>query len=327
MVRARLTLALFLSFAGAVRPAGAADDVPTLSAAISLKEALTDVARAYEKQTGRRVRLNFGATGQLLAQIRDGAPVDGFASASAAQMKRAVEWKLVEPSAAVTFARNRLVLIVPADGESAVTDFQSLAGPSVKRLSIGQPKTVPAGEYAAQVLERLRLNSALRDRIVYGANVRQVLDYVQRGEVDAGIVYATDAKQAGGRVKVIATVDEAWHDPILYSLAPVMNANRQQEVVAFQSFVTSDAAQAILVTYGFDPPGRAATATAATTTTTTETSRGAGPSPGRDITDRATPGPGTGRLPGASTATAAATAATAPAAATAAATAPAAAGR
>lgn len=236
-------------------PGGAAGaGAITVSAAVSLKEALTDAAAAYERQTGRRVKLNFGATGHLLAQIRDGAPVDGFVSAAESHMRQAIRLKVVEASEPVTFARNALVLIVPADAKAPADGFRSLADGGVRRLAIGQPKTVPAGEYATQVLDRLGLSDRLRERLVFGSSVRQVLDYVQRGEVDAGIVYATDAQHAGDRVKRVATAEASWHDPILYSIAPVTRSARRAEVRQFGDYLTGDGGRAILARHGFEVP-------------------------------------------------------------------------
>ena len=230
---------------------------PTISAAISLKDAFTDAARAYEKEIGRHVQLNFGGSGQLLAQIRDGAPVDVFIAASDSQMDQAEQMKLTDPATRRVVATNSLVLIVPADSKLSVDGFRALASPQVKKLSIGQPKTVPAGEYAEQALKHLDLLDSLKDRIVYGSNVRQVLDYVERGEVDVGIVYATDAQQSGGKVKVVATADASWHRPIRYSAEIVSRAANRAEAEAFLTYVTTGGGRAFLTARGFGSPGTA----------------------------------------------------------------------
>ena len=228
----------------------------TVSAAVSLKEALTDLASAYEKQGGGKVHHNFGATGHLLAQIRDGAPVDGFVSAAESHMDQAVKGKLVDADSRTAIAGNTLVLIVPSDakGAAGVDSFQSLGRAAIKRLAIGQPKTVPAGQYAEQVLKKLGLIESLRDRLVFGGSVRQVLDYVERGEVDAGVVYATDAKESGAKVRIIATADESWHEPILYSVGAVSASEHKTEMDAFIAYLRTDAARAVLTSRGFTVP-------------------------------------------------------------------------
>ena len=226
----------------------------TVSAAVSLKEALSDIARAYERETNHKVRLNFGATGQLLAQIREGAPVDIFISAADAQMDQAEAQKLTLPDTRRVIAANSLVLIVPADARHPPDGFADLSRADLKRLAVGEPKTVPAGMYATQVLKRLNLESALKDKLIAGASVRQVLDYVERGEVDAGIVYTTDVRQSGDKIRVVATADPAWHDPIRYPAAVVTSSKMKNEAKAFLDYIATELAQKTFRDRGFAPP-------------------------------------------------------------------------
>jgi molybdate transport system substrate-binding protein len=235
-------------------------DELTVSAAISLRESLTSIANAYQRDHPDKIGLNFGATGQLLAQIREGAPIDVFIAASEEQMDQAESMKLIEPATRRVIAGNTLVLIVPANSSLALTSFADVAQPQVKRLAIGQPKTVPAGEYAAEALRSLKLDAALRDRLVYGASVRQVLDYVERGEVDAGIVYATDARQSGGKVRVIATADPSSHRPIHYVAATVSASRHREGAARFLAHLAAPAAQQALSAEGFAPGEKAETA-------------------------------------------------------------------
>jgi molybdate transport system substrate-binding protein len=252
-MRIAIAAILLMMFAATLARAGEI----TVSAAVSLKEAMTDVAAAYQQETGRRVRLNFGATGHLLAQIRDGAPVDGFVSAAEAHMDQAAAQRLIDPPTRVAIAGSRLVLIVPADAKRAPDGFRALGSASIRRLAIGQPRTVPAGQYAEQALRKLALLESVRGRLVHGGSVRQVLDYVERGEVDAGIVYATDARQSGAKVRVVATAEQAWHEPILYSAATVRGSAKKDDAGAFWSFLTSEAGQKILAAHGFAPSTKA----------------------------------------------------------------------
>lgn len=185
----RLTMLLLiglslLAFSPLVSPA----QELALSVAISMKEATEELGRRFqESRSGVRLRYNFGASGALQQQIEAGAPVDLFISAGDAQMG-ALEWKgLLRPGSRRTFARNALVAVVPADAPRAPGQPADLLRVDIRRIAIGNPKTVPAGQYAEESLRSLALWDAVRSKLVYGENVRQVLEYVARGEVEAGI--------------------------------------------------------------------------------------------------------------------------------------------
>jgi molybdate transport system substrate-binding protein len=227
--------------------------------AISLREAMTDVAAGYEKRTGDKVELSFGSSGQIMMQIKGGAPIDAFVSAADKQVNDLLAAGLVDEKSRRVVAGNALVLIVPPDSKVTLDSFESLARAPIKRLALGEPKTVPAGEYAEQTLEKLKLTSALSGKLVYGANVRQVLDYVIRGEVTAGVVYATDARQAGERVKVVATAPRDSHDPIVY---PAVIVKRSAHAAAAKKFLdylsTDDEPRRLLEARGFSRPKAAA---------------------------------------------------------------------
>jgi molybdate transport system substrate-binding protein len=230
---------------------------------VSLKEAATEIGKAYEQKTSEHVQFNFAASGVLAAQIKQGAPVDLFISAGAPQTKELRDAGLLE-GADTLVARNALVLIVPAAQKDSITGFERLGDPRIKRLAVGNPKLVPVGEYAMQTLAALKLTDAVKDRLIEGLNVRQVLDYVERGEVDAGIVYATDAIEAGDRVRVIATAPESSHDPIVYPAVLVKGSKNAASAAKFLEFFTSDQAQQILKSHGFTAANAAPPTTQAT---------------------------------------------------------------
>ena len=223
----------------------------TVAAAISLKEALTACATEFEKESKTRVNFSFGGSGELAAQIEQGAPIDLFISAAQDQIDQLDRAKVIDGSKRVVVARNRMVLIVPA-GSNEISGFADLR--NARRIAIGQPKTVPAGKYASQVLERV--DSIDRERLVYGTNVRQVLDYVERGEVSAGLVYQTDAMIAGDKVRVVAMADQSWHEPIVYPAVIVPGGRSPAAAEAFLRFLRSDAGQKILERNGFLPTSR-----------------------------------------------------------------------
>ena len=236
----------------AVTPASA--DTVRVGVAVSLKEAVTDTAQAYEKQTGDKVELSFGSSGQIAAQIKGGAAIDAFISAADKQVDELVGQGLVDRATRRVIAGNTLVLVVPSGSTGAIDSFDSLASAAVKRVALGEPKTVPAGDYAAQVLKKMKLSDAVKDKLVYGSNVRQVLDYVARGEVTAGVVYATDAKQAGDKVKVVATAPKDSHEPIVYPAALVKKSRNAAAATRFLDHLGSEEARATLEKRGFTRP-------------------------------------------------------------------------
>lgn len=219
--------------------------------AISLKEAMVEIARDYEADSGDAVELTFGSSGQIAAQIRSGADIDVFISAANKQVDDLVGDKLVDAVTRTVVATNTLVLVVPPDVRDAPARFEDLAGAAVKKVAVGEPKTVPAGQYARQVLDALRLTDALRGKLVYGTNVRQVLLYVERAEVSAGIVYATDARQSGDKVKIVATADETLHEPIVYPGVTVSASRKPEAGKRFLEYLTGGKAQATLKSKGF----------------------------------------------------------------------------
>ncbi|HEY7090641.1 MAG TPA: molybdate ABC transporter substrate-binding protein [Tepidisphaeraceae bacterium] len=235
----------------------AAADTIRVSAAISLKDALEEVAKAYQAETGEKVTFNFGSSGQLAAQIASGADVDVFISAAQKQVDDLNKQGLLSGETRKVIAGNVLVLIVPADAKDPPSSFEALAGPSVKRVAIGEPKSVPAGQYATQVLKHFALDEKLKDRVVYGTNVRQVLAYVERGEVSAGIVYASDAKESGDKVKVVATAQGDWHEPIVYPAVVVKASAKQEAAKRFIDYLASEKARAVLTAKGFASARRA----------------------------------------------------------------------
>jgi molybdate transport system substrate-binding protein len=228
-------------------------DTITVGVAISFKEAVGEIAAAYKADTGESVEFTFGSSGQLMAQIRNGAPIDAFISAADKQVDDLLKEKLVDPASRRVVAGNLLVLIVPANAKSAPRDFSELADAKWKRVAIGEPRTVPAGQYAMQALRAAKVADALGERLIYGSNVRQVLDYVERGEVDAGVVYATDAKQAGEKARVVATADTAWHEPIVYPAVIVAASKKAGAARRFLDYLAGEKARKVLEGKGFIP--------------------------------------------------------------------------
>jgi molybdate transport system substrate-binding protein len=235
-------------------PAALAGESITVAAAASLKEGLTEVAAAYKADTGAEVELTFGSSGQLMAQIKNGAPIDLFVSAAVKQVEELAKEKLVDASTRRDVAVNDLVLIVPADAKAGPASFKDLTNPAHKRIAMGDPKTVPAGQYAQQTLDTLKLADAVRERVVYGSSVRQVLDYVERGEVAAGIVYRTDALQSGSKVRIVEKAEPITHELIVYPGVVVSASKNSAAAKKFLLYVVGERGRKILADKGFGPP-------------------------------------------------------------------------
>lgn len=224
-----------------------------VSAAASLTNAFTDIGQEFERMhPGTKVLLNFGGSGQLLQQIAKGAPVDVFASADQETMDRADKEGLTEPGSRVDFVRNALVVVVPRDAGLSLNSLRELTGNEFRHIAVGHPDSVPVGRYSKSALQASGVWDALQGKIVNTQNVRQSLDYVARGEVEAAFVYRTDAAILPDKVRIALEVPTAT--PVLYPLAILKGRSAKSEAKEFVAFVRSEAAQRILQKYGFGKP-------------------------------------------------------------------------
>jgi molybdate transport system substrate-binding protein len=224
----------------------------TVSAAISLKDVLDEIARLYHARKPDTVlHFNLGASGTLQRQIEQGAPVDVFISASPGEMDALESKGLIQPGTRKDLARNHIVLIVPT-GKTGISGFQDLTRPEVKLIAMAEPQTVPAGKYAKEVLDHLGIYEQLKPKCVLGKDARQVLTYVVRADVDAGIVYATDA-QTSQQVKVVATAPEGFHSPVIYPVAVIKDSKNSGGARDFESFLLGPQARPVFQKYGFAP--------------------------------------------------------------------------
>ncbi len=250
--RAALILALVTVAAALAPPAAGAADL-TVSAAASLTNAFRELGTAFESDNpGTKVQFNFAASGALLQQIVKGAPVDVFASADEETMDDAQKQGLVDAGSRVDFVRNALVVIVPSDSKATATGLADLRAERFAKIAIGQPASVPVGRYTRTVLEQAGLWTAIEPRTIGAQSVRQALDYVARGEVDAGFVYATDAAIMNDKVRVLFVAPTPA--PILYPIAAMTGSTNVPTARRFVRFVASPGAQAVLARYGFDKP-------------------------------------------------------------------------
>src|SRR5919204_653303 len=236
-----------------VRPVHAQE--VTLSVAISMKDAVEELGRGFaRRRPGVKLVYNFGSSGELQKQIEADAPVDLFVSAAPRQMDELEKKGRVVAASRRVFARNVLTVVKPADSRIDITKPTDLLDPRVTKIVIGSPKTVPVGQYAEESLRALGLWHRLQPKLVFAENVRQALDYVARGEVDAGFVYTTDAAARARQVKEAFRPAEDTYRPVLYPVAVVAGAKHAAIAQAFVDLLLSRDGQAVLARFGFLPP-------------------------------------------------------------------------
>ena len=225
----------------------------TVSAAASLSDAFKQIGKAFEAaKPGTSVVFNFGASGALLQQLAQGAPVDVFASADLETMDRAASQALIVPGSHVAFAANRLVLVLPVRASTSPKSLLDLATMGYRRIAIGNPAFVPAGRYALEATDAAGVTEALKDRFIYADSVRQVLAYVARREVDTGFVYRTDALADREHVRI--ALELSTKAPTLYPVVQLSAAKHPILARAFIAYLLAAPAQAVLARYGFQRP-------------------------------------------------------------------------
>ena len=222
----------------------------TVFAAASLAESLKEIATAYEKQTGDKIVFNFAASGPLARQIEEGAPADIFFSADEARMDALDKKGLIVKETRRSRLSNLLVIVTVADSSLAIASPKDLAMPKVKRLALGDPKAVPAGTYAREYLTRLELWPDVEKKVVPCENVRAVLAAVESGNVDAGIVYKTDAA-ISKQVRVAFEVAPKDGPQISYPLALVKDSPQPAAARKHLEYLAGPAAGEVFTHRGF----------------------------------------------------------------------------
>ncbi|WMW21561.1 molybdate ABC transporter substrate-binding protein [Methanolobus mangrovi] len=223
----------------------------TVSAAASLTEAFADIEEQFEDENPTiDVNFNFAGSGTLRMQIEGGAPIDVFASASQSHMDLLSNQSLIVEDSRKDFAENTVVLITPIDSQLSITKPEDLTATEVETICIGNPETAPVGKYTVEALEEAGLWDELESKTLLADDVKQVLVYVERGEVDAGFVYSTDAATSEpDTIEIKVTLPTVT--PISYPIAVLSASEHQDEAQIFTDFVTSDEGRTILESYGF----------------------------------------------------------------------------
>lgn len=223
----------------------------TVSAAISLTDALNEIKDAYEEDNNVNITFNFGGSGTLTQQIRQGAPVDVFISADQEWMDQLEEENIIIPDTRENITGNSLVMIANEESAMDYDSFENINGDDIGQIAIGNPESVPAGKYTEQALKTIGLWEELEDKFILAKDVRQVLTYVESGNADIGFVYESDTLTSDS-IQTIASADPNWHDPIIYPGAVVANTEYEEEATAFAAYLLSDEAQEILSKHGFE---------------------------------------------------------------------------
>ena len=222
----------------------------TVQAAASLTDAMKKIGVAYEKGSGDKLQLNFGASSLLERQIEEGAPADIFVSADEAKMDALDKKGLVLAGTRRRLLSNSLVIVVPTDASVTPKSVLDLAKPEFKKLALAETQTVPAGIYAREYLEKLRLWDKIKDKVVPTENVRAALAAVESGDAEAGIVYKTDAL-ISKEVKVALQVPAAEGPKISYPIAVVKSSKEPERAKKFVEYLAGPDALAVFKKFGF----------------------------------------------------------------------------
>ena len=223
----------------------------TVSAAASLQDALEQITPQFtQAHPDITVDYNFASSGALQRQIEQGAPADIFFAAASKQMDALSDKGLILPESRRDMVANGLSLITSIDSTLEITEITQLKTADINSVAVGEFRSVPAGQYAQQVFQNLELLDSFQSKFVFGNTVRNVLAAVESGNVEVGMVYATDAVLSR-QIKVLATVPEAYHRPIVYPIAIVGNSIQPAAAQRFIDFLTTETAQAVFAEFGF----------------------------------------------------------------------------
>jgi len=226
----------------------------TVAAAASLTDVAKELQTVYStKHPNLTIAYTLAASGTLQQQIEQGAPVDLFISAGKSQMDALEQKGLIVTATRKNVVGNELVLVAGKD--SKLNAFDGLKDATVKKIAIGTPESVPAGQYAKDTLTTLGMWDQLQPKLIQAKDVRSVLNYVETGEVDAGLVYRTDAATSD-KVKIVAAAPAGSSKPIIYPMAIIASSKHQQEAQQFEDFLTSAEATQLFAKYGFTKPAQ-----------------------------------------------------------------------
>jgi molybdate transport system substrate-binding protein len=219
-----------------------------LSAAASMRDVLNELSDTFAKKTpGITFQKNYGASGAIAKQIENGAPADLYVSANVQWMDYLKEKKLVDERSISILAYNELVFVGKPDVKA--TGLQDVV--KLEKVAIGSPKSVPAGQYAAEAFKKAGIDKQLESRLVMAKDVRECLMYAERGEVVGAFVYKTDALEMAKNVKILFAVPQEFYPRVTYPMALTMTGSKKTEALAFLKFLQTSEAKGILSKHGF----------------------------------------------------------------------------
>lgn len=233
------------------------DDVPKeevellVSAAASLTDVLEDLKELYKTiEPETNLTFTLGSSGALQAQIEEGAPIDVFMSAAQKQMDALEEKDLLADGTRKSLLVNKVVLITPKDSDLDFATFEDMSKDYVNKIAIGDPANVPVGQYSEEIFNNLEITSKVNDKLILGSDVRTVLTWVESGEVDCGLVYATDA-MSSDKVNIITEAPEGSHKEVSYPVAVIKDSKNVDRGQDFLDFLSTDDAIKLFEKYGF----------------------------------------------------------------------------
>lgn len=225
----------------------------TISAAASLTDAMKEIQASYEAQhPAVKLTFNFGGSGALQKQIEQGAPVDLFLSAAANNMNLLLDQNIIDAKQHMNLLTNKLVVVIPDDQSDEIQGLEDLKDTRIKMIAVGIPESVPAGSYAREALMSAGLWDILQPKMVQAKDVRQVLQYVETGNADAGFVYESDALTSA-KVKIALPVDPAIYTPVEYPIGVIQSTKHGKEAAELYNYLQSKEALDVFVKYGFTP--------------------------------------------------------------------------
>lgn len=223
-----------------------------VSAAASLTDVMKELAENYKKDHPNvEIKFNFGSSGALQQAIQNGGSADLFFSAAQKQMNELEKAGDLAADTRRDLLINEVVLIVPKEGGKDIKAFDEITSDKVAKIALGEPKGVPVGQYSEEVFNNMKILDQVKAKAVYGSDVRQVLAWVENGEADCGVVYATDAA-ISQKVKIVAKAPEGTHKPIIYPVAILKDSKQKDAAAEFLKFVSAPESAKLFQKYGFE---------------------------------------------------------------------------
>lgn len=223
----------------------------TILAAASLTDVCDELKERFEKENPSiTLNISYGGSGALQTQIEEGAPADVFISAATKQMTALDDEGLMDSDSIIQLLENKVVLIVPKESDTSVSSFEDVATEAVTMVGLGEPGSVPVGQYSEEIFASLGILDAVKEKANYGSDVRTVLSWVETAAVDCGVVYATDAYTSQD-VTIVCEAPEGSCKRVIYPAGVVAASEHPDEAVAWIAFIQSDASMELFESYGF----------------------------------------------------------------------------